>query len=317
MSLLYKDRKIGVVVPAFNEELLIRPTLETVPDYVDVVYAVDDCSKDKTLSVMQEIAEKDNRVVIIHHEKNGGVGAAIVSGYKRCVEDDVDIAVVMAGDNQMDPEMVPRLLDPIVDGKADYTKGNRLIGRGYREGMSRWRFLGNAILTFLTKISSGYWKIMDPQNGFTAIGREALETLDWGALFTYYGYCNDILVRLNVYGFRVRDVNIPARYGEEKSKIRYGPYILKVSGLLWRNFFWRLKEKYLILSFNTLVFFYLFGMILTPLGFLLGVRSVYNWLYLGVDLFIRAALSTLIFIVGLQFLLFAMLFDMQDNLSYE
>jgi len=311
VSRLYKDRKIGVVVPAFNEELLIGPTLETVPDFVDVVYAVDDCSSDRTLSVMQEIAERDNRVVVIHHEVNGGVGAAIVSGYKRCLVEDVDIAVVMAGDNQMDPEMVPRLLDPVVEGRADYAKGNRLIGRGYREGMSRWRFLGNAILTFLTKISSGYWKIMDPQNGFTAIGRDALETLDWDGLFTYYGYCNDILVRLNVYGFRVRDVSIPARYGDEKSKIRYGPYILRVSGLLLRNFFWRLKEKYLILSFNPLVFFYLFGMVLAPLGFGLGVWSIYLWVYQGTSLFIRAALSTLIFIVGLQFLLFAMLFDMQ------
>jgi len=310
---LYKDRRIGVVVPAFNEELLIRATLESVPDFVDVVYAVDDASKDETLSIMEEVAEGDPRIVVIRHEENRGVGAAIVSGYLQCLVDGVDVAVVMAGDNQMDPEMVPRLLDPVVEGVCDYAKGNRLIGRGYREGMSCWRFLGNSLLTFLTKLSSGYWKIMDPQNGFTAIGRGALEAVEWGDVFTYYGYCNDILAKLNVYGFRVRDVSIPARYGDEKSKIRYGSYILRVSGLLLRNFFWRLKEKYLILSFNPLVFFYLFGLILTPVGFILGVWSVYIWLYQGASLFIRAALSTLIFIVGLQFLLFAMLFDMQDN----
>jgi glycosyltransferase involved in cell wall biosynthesis len=300
-----------VVVPAYNEERLIRPTLETIPGFVDVVYAVDDGSVDTTVSVMREIAEKDSRIVIVEHGENCGVGAAIITGYKRCVVDDVDLAVVMAGDHQMDPKYIPDLLDPLVDDRADYTKGNRLIGSEYREGMSRWRFLGNAILTFLTKLSSGYWKLMDPQNGYTAINREALETIDWDDVFTYYGYCNDILVRLNVYGFRVRDVNIPARYGDEKSKIRYAPYILKVSGLLWRNFFWRLKEKYLILSFNPLVFFYFFGILLTPIGFGLGVWSIYLWLTQGMALFIRASLSTLIFIVGLQFLLFAMLFDMQ------
>lgn len=311
---MYKDHKVAVVVPAYNEAVLIRPTLETVPDYVDVVYVVEDGSVDDTLSVVEEVASRDSRVVVVRHEENRGVGAAVVSGYKRCIEDEVDLAVVMAGDNQMDPQYIPRLLDPIVEGLADYTKGNRLVGKEYREGMSRWRFLGNSILTFLTKLSSGYWKIMDPQNGFTAASREALEAIGLDDVFTYYGYCNDILVRLNVYGFRVRDVSIPARYGGEKSKIRYLPYIFRVSWLLLRNFFWRLKFKYLVLSFNPLVFFYFFGMILTPGGFFLGVWSIYLWLYAGVSLFIRAALSTLIFIVGLQFLLFAMLFDMQDNL---
>ncbi|MCW4050732.1 MAG: glycosyltransferase family 2 protein [Candidatus Bathyarchaeota archaeon] len=310
---MYKDRRVAVVVPAYNEEVLIRPTLETIPDYIDVVYAVDDGSKDDTFNVIEEIASHDPRIKIIRHEENRGVGAAIVCGYKRCVEDDVDIAVVMAGDHQMDPQYIPRLLDPIVSGEVDYTKGNRLIGKDYREGMSRWRFLGNTILTFLTKLSSGYWKIMDPQNGYTAISRKVLETIELDDVYTYYGYCNDILVKLNVYGFRVRDVSIPARYGNEKSKIRYGSYILKVSGMLLRNFFWRLKFKYLILSFNPLVFFYLFGMILTPIGFILGVWSIYLWVYFGASLFIRATLSTLIFIIGLQFLFFAMLYDMQSQ----
>jgi len=310
---LYKNHRVAVVVPAYNEEELIRPTLESIPDYVDVVYAVDDGSVDNTLGVMREIAESDQRIRIIEHDRNRGVGAAIVSGYKRVVEDEIDVAVVMAGDNQMDPKYIPRLLDPIVEGKADYTKGNRLVSREYREGMSWWRFLGNSLLTFLTKLSSGYWKIMDPQNGYTAISREALESIGLDDVFTYYGYCNDILARLNVYGFKVLDIPIPARYGNEKSKIRYGDYIIRVSWILLRNFFWRLKMKYIILSFNPLVFFYLFGMVLTPLGFGLGMLSIYLWLYQGASLFIRTALSTLIFIVGLQFLFFAMLFDMWDN----
>jgi len=312
---LYKDNKIAVVVPAFNEELLIRPTLETIPDYIDVVYAIDDGSTDNTLKVMKEIASVDSRIQIIEHLSNGGVGAAIVSGYKQCIEDEVDISVVMAGDNQMDPAHILGLLNPIVDGQADYTKGNRLLNKEYREGMSGWRFFGNAILTFLTKLSSGYWSMMDPQNGYTAASRIALMNIGLDDVFTYYGYCNDILTKLNVYGFRVKDVAIPARYGDETSKIKYGPYIWKVSGLLSRNFFWRLKMKYLILSFNPLVFFYLFGLFLTPLGFGLGSWSIYMWVTQGVNLFIRASLSGLIFIIGLQFILFAMLFDLQMDSS--
>jgi glycosyltransferase involved in cell wall biosynthesis len=310
---LYKDNKIAVVVPALNEEVLIRPTLETIPEFIDVVYAIDDGSTDNTLKVMKDIASVDSRIQIIEHSENSGVGAAIVSGYKRCVEDEMDISVVMAGDNQMSPEYIPNLLDPIVDGQVDYTKGNRLLTKDYREGMSGWRFFGNSILTMLTKLSSGYWSMMDPQNGFTAASREALMTIGLDEVFTYYGYCNDILTKLNVYGFGVKDVNIPARYGDEKSKIKYGPYILKVSRQLSRNFVWRLKMKYLILSFNPLVFFYLFGLILTPLGFGLGIWSIYMWVTQGLSLFVRASLSGIIFIVGLQFLLFAMLFDMQDN----
>ena len=246
MITLYSYHKIAVVVPALNEEELIRPTLETMPDYIDIIYAIDDGSTDNTYNVMKELASHDSRIIIIKRTQNGGVGAAIVTGYKKCIEDVIDIAVVMAGDNQMDPQYIPHLLDPIINGESDYTKGNRLHNRDYQYGMSKWRLFGNSLLSYLTKLSSGYWKIMDPQNGYTAITRKALEKINLDDVFTYYGYCNDILTKLNVNGFRAIDVNIPARYGNEKSKIKYGPYIRRVSGLLFKNFFWRIKMKYFV-----------------------------------------------------------------------
>ena len=234
--MLYRDRVVSVVVPAFNEEKLIGVTLDTMPEYVDHIIVVNDGSTDNTRSIVEVYMEKDPRIELISHDVNGGVGAAVVSGYKRSLELGVDVAAVMAGDNQMDPAELPKLLDPVVGGEVDYAKGNRLLSDVYREGMSRWRFLGNALLTLLTKVASGYWQIMDPQNGFTVISRRGLMSVDWGDVFSYYGYCNDILVRLNVQGLRIRDVLIPARYGEEESKIKYLEYILRVSWMLLKGF---------------------------------------------------------------------------------
>lgn len=312
---MYKDHSVGVVIPAYNEESLIGKTLESVPDYIDSVYVINDCSTDKTKEVIENFIQIDNRIVLLNHSVNSGVGAAIVSGYKAALTDDMDIIVVMAGDNQMDPQFIPLLLDPIVDGQTDYSKGNRLFGAKFRKGMSRWRTFGNSVLTLLTKIASGYWNLMDPQNGYTAISRKALQSIPLDDIYPRYGYCNDLLVKLNVYGFRVKDVIIPAKYGDEKSKIRYRSYIPKVSWLLSKDFFWRLKMKYILLSFHPLVFFYIFGIILTPLGFLGEVYAFYYKFIEGGPFFIRAALSLLVFILGIQFLFFAMLFDMEVNKS--
>ncbi len=310
---MYKDRTVAVVVPAYNEELLIADTLSSIPDFVDTVYAVNDASSDHTQKIIEDISRKDPRVVPIRHEKNQGVGAAIVTGYKQALEDGMHIAVVMAGDNQMDPLVIPSLLDPIVQSRADYTKGNRLLSPEYRKGMSRWRFFGNTVLTFMTKFSSGYWKLMDPQNGYTAISRRALERINLDNIYPRYGYCNDLLVKLNVFGFRVMDVEMPARYGRETSKIRYGPYIGKVSWLLLRDFLYRLRMKYIVLSFHPVVVFYLFGAVLTLFGLGAGLFTIYYVLIMQGPLFIRGVLSLLIFALGMQFLSFALMFDIQEN----
>ncbi|MCK4250313.1 glycosyltransferase family 2 protein, partial [candidate division WOR-3 bacterium] len=206
-------------------------------------------------------------------------------------------------------------LEPIIERRADYTKGNRLLSPEYRSGMTKWRFLGNSMLTFLTKIGSGYWQMMDPQNGYTATSRSVLERIDIDSIYPYYGYCNDILVKLNVYGYRVMDIVMPARYGNEKSKISYSKYIVKVSLMLLRDFFWRLKMKYVVFSFHPLVLFYMLGIVLAPLGLLGGLYALYCKFVKGTGLFVPGALALLVFIIGLQFLLFAMLFDMQVNNS--
>jgi glycosyltransferase involved in cell wall biosynthesis len=304
---------VAVVVPAYKEELLIGETLSSIPDFIDIIYAINDASPDRTGEIIDEHAEADQRVVPIHHAENRGVGGAIMSGYTKTYEDGIDIAVVMAGDNQMDPHYIPSLLDPIIDDTADYTKGNRLYGEGFREEMSGWRTLGNAMLTFLTKVACGYWHLMDPQNGYTAISRRAFERGRLDHIYPGYGYCNHILVWLNILSFRVRDVSIPARYRDEKSGIRYITYIPKVSWLLLTTFLWRMKEKYIFLEFHPLIFFYFAGAILTPIGILGELYALYYKFVEGGPFFIRATLSLLVFIIGINFIFFAMFFDMEVN----
>lgn len=308
---MYQGKTLSVVIPAYNEERLIKITLDSIPNYLDKIYVIDDGSSDNTFQIINNAAETRPNIIPIKHDKNKGVGAAIITGYKKSLEDNIDISIVMGGDNQMDPRYIPILVEPIIRGTVDYTKGNRLLSKYYTKGMSSWRLFGNSILTLLTKISSGYWSIMDPQNGYTAISREVLESVDLNSIYTKYGYCNDLLTKLNVFGFRVLDIAMPAKYGNEKSKIKYSTYIVKVSWLLMKNFFWRLKTKYIILSLNPIPFFYFAGLVLTPLGIALGIYSLYYKLILEGDLFVRGVLSLLIVIIGIQFLLFAMLFDIQ------
>ncbi len=305
--------KIGVVVPAYNEGLLIEETIKGIPKYVDRIYVIDDCSTDRTPEIVKSIT--DPRIVSVRHEKNKGVGAAIVTGYKLALEDEMDIVAVMAGDNQMDPEQLPRLLTPIIEGRADYTKGNRLISKDFRQGMSKWRFLGNAMLTMITKIGSGYWHLMDPQNGYTAISRQALEVINLDSIYPYYGYCNDLLIKLNTFGMKVEDVVMPARYGRERSKIKYSSYILKVAPMIFRGFLWRLKTKYVVLDFHPLVFFYIASMILVPTGVLFSLWIFFQkWYHIPVSQNFPL-LAVFITLMGIQLLLFAMLFDMQADKS--
>jgi len=315
---MYKNNTIGVVVPAYNEEELIEETLSNILNCkidIDKIYVIDDKSTDKTLEKIRKFKEdndKNNKIYIISHERNSGVGAAIVSGYKQALKDEVDIAVVMAGDNQMDPSHLPRMIEPLISGRADYTKGNRLLSREYRKGMSKWRFVGNSLLTLLTKIASGYWQIMDPQNGYTTISKNLLERLNLDNIYKRYGYCNDILVKLNILNAVVLDITMPARYGREKSGINYITYIHKVSYLLLKDFFMRLLMKYGVLSFHPLLGFYIFGIIMTPSGLLLAFDVFWGK-------FISHApvsqnfplLAAFLLIMGIQFILFAMLFDME------
>jgi glycosyltransferase involved in cell wall biosynthesis len=285
---MYRGKKIGVVVPAYNEEELIGETLKGIPNYVDRIYVVDDASTDKTSEIVKEFMKKDDRIVLIRHEKNQGVGGAIVSGYKKGLEEGMDILVVMAGDNQMDPKYLPDLLDPIVEGKADFTKANRLKP-GYWKGMSTWRLFGNFLLNYLTKIASGYWNIDDPQNGYVAISSKSLKKYDLDNLYKGYAFENDMMIKGNVLGIKMINVYVPARYGKERSYIKYGRFIVETSWFLLKSFLWRVWKKYLR-NFHPLGFLYIGGFILIVFGTVLLLFGYWMPFVVGGVIFIIACI---------------------------
>lgn len=311
---MYQGKTVAVVVPAYNEERLIGKVLKTVPPFVDHLIVVDDASKDRTADLVREYQKDDSRVVFLQLKKNHGVGGAIVAGYKWSRDHEIEISVVVAGDAQMDPHDLPRLLDPIVNGETDYSKGNRLFtGKAWRI-IPRTRYLGNAVLSFLTKIASGYWHIADSQSGYTAVTLRVLQTLDLDGIYKRYGMPNDLLVKLNVYQFRVRDIPINPIYGVgEKSYMKIYKVIFTLSFLLFRLFFWRLKEKYIIRDFHPLVLFYLLGCLLTPIGILVGGYLLIYRLFVGAVALTSALFAAFFTISGLQSLFFAMWFDMEYN----
>lgn len=300
------------MVPAHNEEKLLGKVFETMPKYVDAIYVVNDGSSDGTSKVIEEHSKRDPRISSVHHEHNHGVGASIFDGYKMALENGMDVAAVMAGDGQMDPSQLSKLLDPVIDGEADYSKGNRLPKRELRKKMPKTRIIGNSILSLLTKISSGYWNVLDPQNGYTAASRDVLEKLDLEGIYPSYGCPNDVLIKLNIYNFTVKDIWMPSVYGSEKSGIRMYKYVPKVSWLLLKGFFWRLWEKYVIMDFHPLIFFYVLGLILFPVGFLIGMIIIYYRVFFGSITLSTVVLAALLIISGMQMLLFAMLFDSQS-----
>lgn len=311
---MYRNKKIGVVVPAYNEEVLIGHTVNTMPDFVDKIIVVDDCSKDNTVEVVRDIATRNPKIVLIRHQKNRGVGGAISTGYVWCRDNDIDIAVVMAGDGQMDPDDLPSLLDPVVENRADYTKGNRLVTGEAWHKIPRVRYLGNSILTLMTKIASGYWHVTDSQTGYTALNKTALHLLPIENIYPNYGMPNDFLVTLNIYNMRVMDIPVNPVYGiGEKSGIRLRKVVFSMSFLIIRLFFKRMFHKYIIRDFHPLIFFYTLGGLLFLADIPLTVRIFYRWIVYGRIPPINALTVVFLTIAGLQCILFAMLFDMEAN----
>src|ERR687895_2934069 len=266
---MLEGKTVAVVVPAHDEERLIAETLRGLPEFVDRVFVVDDASRDATADRARSTG--DPRVEVLSHERNLGVGAAIVTGYKRALAEEMDVTAVMAGDNQMDPADLEAIAGPVARGEVDYAKANRLFtGRAW-ELIPRTRYLGNAVLSLLTKIASGHWHVADSQSGYTAISRQTLELLDLDRIYKRYGFPNDMLVHANVINARVRDVPSRPVYGVgENSGIKLRKVVPSISWLLLKAFFWRMREKYVIRDFHPLVFYFL-GFLMTGLGLALGI----------------------------------------------
>jgi glycosyltransferase involved in cell wall biosynthesis len=249
---MFRGRTVAVVIPAYNERDKIAATIRSVPGYVDHILVVDDGSVDGTAAAARRHAgrRRGGVVEVLRHEVNRGVGAAIASGYARAVALGADVTAVMAGDGQMDPADLPRLLEPVALGRADYAKGNRFAWPAGWRRMPRARMVGNVLLSLATRAASGYWALFDSQCGYTAASRRALLAIAPHELFARYGYPNDLLARLGAAGARVVDVPVRPVYGPAwRSGLRPARVALPIALLLaracWRRLWTRRADRVL------------------------------------------------------------------------
>jgi glycosyltransferase involved in cell wall biosynthesis len=314
---MYRNQKISLVIPAYNEEKLIRPTLEGVPEIFDRVYVVDDASPDRQAEVVREIAEKDPRIELIQHERNLGVGQGIITGYLKSYEDGYDIAVVCGGDAQMPLEETPAFLDPILDDGVDYCKGNRFMNRGNAfDIMPATRFWGNTLLSLMTKVASGNYDVFDVVDGFVAISRRGIERVDWAKAWKGYGYPMDFVIRISAAGLVIKDVPRTAIYlpGERQSQIKGFRYMIKVTPMIFKAFVQRMVQRYIFADFHPLVLLYLLGGVCTGLGLLSALVLGFDKLFLGGVGVTgpRSSLTALLLISGSIGVIGAMAMDIQN-----
>jgi glycosyltransferase involved in cell wall biosynthesis len=308
---MYQALTVAVVVPAHNEEKLIAKTISTMPELVDHVIVVDDASSDDTARVAKAVA--DERVQVITLIENQGVGGAILTGHEQALVLGADVSVVMAGDAQMDPEHLPRLLDPIVEGRAQFTKGNRFYGKGSFAGMPGHRVFGNIVLSFLTKAASGYWNLFDPQNGYTAIHRSALERLPLSQISRRYEFENDMLINLNILRVPAVDVPIPAVYGDEVSGIKLGSAAPRILRQLFRGFWSRIWWKYVLQSFSAVALMLFGGLALTAFGTAVGAWTMAQTIGPATASAGTVILAVGPLLTGFHMLLIALTLDIQES----
>jgi len=258
--------------------------------------------------------EEHDRIILINHLQNSGVGAAIARGYKWAKDHGIDCAAVMAGDGQMDPDELESICRPVVDEGIDYVKGNRLIHRSALLVIPKLRYFGNSILSIMTKVASGYWHVSDTQTGYTAISNKALNAIRLHKIYHSYGMPNDMLVKLNIAFCTVREVAIKPIYDVgEQSKMKVFKVIPKVSWLLFKCFFKRLWVKYLFRDFHPLFILYHFSFMLGLIWLPFLARVIHGLLNAETLTFQTLLAFTLLFISATQSFLFAMWMDIQDN----
>jgi dolichol-phosphate mannosyltransferase len=304
--------RVAVVIPAYRAENSIEKVLRGIPAWVDAIYVVDDASPDETGARARAVG--DPRVEVLVHDANRGVGGSVVTGYRYALDRGVDICVKMDADDQMDPSRLPELIDPVVAGRADYTKGNRFHDARALQGMPLVRKVGNAALSFLIKAASGQWHIFDPTNGYTAIHRTALAALDLPRLHPRYFFESSMLVMLKRIGATIEDVPMPARYGDEQSSLSVTHSLSEFPRLLVGHGLQRVLWQYFVVDFNAVSLFLTCGVPLVAFGLIFGV---YHWIESVRQNVMTPTgtvmLAVLPLILGFQLLLQALVLDVQSR----
>jgi len=296
-------KKIVVVIPAYKVCKHIEQVIREIGPEVSFIYVVDDCCPDRSGEFVK-IHCQDSRIRILRNSENLGVGGAVMTGYRAAIDDGADVIVKIDGDGQMDPQMIPALIAPIVAEEADYTKGNRFFDLEEIQSMPGIRLFGNAVLSFMTKLSSGYWDLFDPTNGYTAIHACTARHLPFEKISRRYFFETDMLFRLNTLRAVVVDVPMDARYGDETSSLKISKIVGEFFFKHVRNFSKRIFYNYYLRDMSLASLELPLGVLLFSSGCVLGV---YHWINSMQEGVITPAgtvmLSALPVITGLQFIL--------------
>lgn len=309
---MYEGRRVAAVVPAYNESAHIADVIRAMPQYVDLIIVVDDASTDATAQKAEAAA--DPRVQVVRHAVQRGVGGATLSGIRSALGRGADLIVKVDGDGQMDPGRMHELLDPLVREGYDYAKANRFLHSEALRQMPLPRLLGNFALTFLTKLASGHWHIFDPQNGYVAITGDAARAVDLDRIAEDFFFENDMLIQLNVLHRRVKDVAIPARYGNEESKLRLSRVLVSFPPRLLRGFCRRIWEKYVLRDFSPIAVFWLVGAPLMIFGGAVGLLVWAHALWSGKPASTGTVmLGILPFLIGFELILQAIILEIRES----
>jgi glycosyltransferase involved in cell wall biosynthesis len=304
---------VSVVIPAYRAEPYIRKVIAGIPEFISSIIVVDDCSPDRTSEIVTELMRIDPRLVLIQHERNLGVGGAMLTGYRAACEKGADVIVKMDSDDQMDPKYIRTLVTPILSGKADYAKANRFLITSGVQQMPVLRRLGNLGLSFMTKMASGYWNIFDPTNGYTAIRSAVVPLLNTKRLSRRYFFESSLLIELGLLRAVVKDVSIPARYGNEKSSLSELKCFFEFPLKLLLGWFYRVIYMYFIRDFSAISLFLIFGSLMVIFGVFWGIWHWVQGAIRGVDASTGTVmLAVLPLIIGLQLLLQAAVLDIQN-----
>ncbi len=303
---------VAVVIPCYRVSAQVHGVLARIGPEVTRIFVVDDACPEQTGDSVEGQC-RDARVSVIRHAQNSGVGGAMVTGYRAALEAGADIVVKIDGDGQMDPALIPRFVSALAQGQADYTKGNRFYDLESLRTMPRVRLLGNAMLSLVNKISSGYWDVMDPTNGYTAIHRTALSNLPLAKLDHGYFFESDMLLRLYTLRAVVRDVPMAAHYGDETSNLRIGRVLFTFPLKYFRATCKRIFYSYFLRDFNAGTLQLLGAILIGGAGAIYGAAkwalSIRSGIAATSGEVMIAALPVL---VGVQFLLGALQFDIQN-----
>ena len=307
-----RGARVAVVIPCYRVRAHILAVLEKIGPEVERIFVVDDACPEGSAALVKEHCA-DPRVRILVHSDNQGVGGAVVTGYRAALEDGAEVVVKIDGDGQMDPTQIGRLMAPLLAGKADYTKGNRFYALELLRAMPRGRLFGNAVLSFVNKAASGYWDIMDPTNGYTAIHRTALEALPLGKLDHGYFFESDMLFRLYTVHAVVRDVPMRSRYGDEVSNLRAGRVAAVFPFKYLRAMVKRIFYAYFLRDFNAGTLQLCLAILIGGAGTVFGLVSwIHSWLT-GVPATAGTVmLAALPVLAGIQFLLGALHYDIES-----